>query len=255
MQGFLAFLAKESREILRTWRIWVLPGIVLFFAISGPPLARVTPELLGTLMSEQQTGLVIQMPDPTYVDAYLQWTKNLSQMVLFVIIIMLGGMVSAEKRSGTAALVLTKPLSRTAFVLAKFVSQATLLIVTVAVGAALTWATTFAVFGEAPVGPLARATGAWLVFGVLFVALMELLSASLDSQAGAAGIGFGCYIGISIATMWGPALEYSPAALVGAPTEIVMGEAVTLGWPIATSVALTALLIFAAVAVFCRREL
>jgi ABC-2 type transport system permease protein len=151
--------------------------------------------------------------------------------------------------------VLTKPLSRTAFVLAKFVSQARLLMVTVTLGAVITWAATLAVFGEAPVAPLARATGAWLVFGVLFVALMELLSALLDSQAGAAGIGFGCYIGLSIATLWGPALAYSPAGLIGAPTEIVMGETIALGWPIATSVALTALLVLAATLVFRRREL
>jgi len=50
MNGFSAFLRKEVSEILSTWRIWVLPGIVLFFAITGPPLAKFTLELLGSLM-------------------------------------------------------------------------------------------------------------------------------------------------------------------------------------------------------------
>ena len=179
MSGFTAFLGKELREILRTWRIWVLPGIVLFFAISGPPLAKITPELLGSLMADQQPGVVIQLPDPTYIDAYLQWTKNLSQMVLFAVIIMFGGIISAETKSGTAALVLTKPLSRSAFVLAKFVSQAALVAVPVVAGALATWGITYSVFGEAPLAPLAEATGAWLVFALMFVALMELLSSGV----------------------------------------------------------------------------
>jgi ABC-2 type transport system permease protein len=255
MRGFTAFLHKELREILRTWRIWVLPGIVLFFAISGPPLAKITPELLGSLMTDQQPGVVIQLPDPTYVDAYLQWTKNLSQMVLFAVIIMFGGVISAEKKSGTAALVLTKPLSRSAFVLAKFVSQAALVAVPIAAGALATWGITYATFGEAPLAPLAEATGAWLVFALMFVALMELLSAALDSQAGAAGIGFGAYILLSVAGLWAPMLDYSPAGLVGAPTTIVMDKTAALGWPIAVTLALTALFVAGAVLVFKRREL
>lgn len=255
MSGFTAFLGKEVREVFRTWRIWVLPGIVLFFALTGPVLAKITPELLGSLMTDQQPGVVIQLPDPTYADAYLQWTKNLSQIVLFAVIIMFGGIISGEKKSGTAALVLTKPLSRLAFVIAKFVSQTLLVVVPVTLGALATWGVTYAVFAEAPFAPLAEATGAWLVLALLFVALMELLSAVLDSQAGAAGIGFLGYIVLSVGAIWKPMLDYTPAALTTAPTSLITGEATSLGWPIATTLALTVLCVAGAVLVFRRREL
>lgn len=256
MHGFGAFLCKELAEVFRTWRIWVLPGIVLFMAASGPPLARYTLEILRTVMPADQAGAIVDaMPEPTYIDSYLQWTKNLSQTVLIAAIIMFGGMVSSEKRSGTATLVLTKPLSRAAFVVAKFVSSSALLAVPVVLGAALTWGLTYAFFGEAPLAPLASATGAWLVLGIVFVALMELLSSAIDSQAGAAGIGLGAYILASVAAMWGPALRYSPAGLTTAPTALASGETVALAWPIATGVLLAAALMLATIAVFRRREL
>lgn len=254
MRGFGAFLSKEFREIVRTWRIWVLPGIVLFFAISGPPLAKITPDLLASFMPAE-SGVVIQMPDPTYVDSYLQWTKNLQQIVLFAVIIMFGGIISAEKKSGTAVLVLTKPLSRTAFVVSKTISALVLLTVTVCAGALATWGLTYAIFAEAPLAPLAQATGAWLLTGALFLALMVALSAAMDSQAGAAGLGFLGFIVLSIATLWKPAMDYSPAGLLSAPTTLVMGESATLGWPIATTVALTLVCVAAAVLVFRKREL
>ena len=34
MSGFSTFLAKEFTEIRKTWRIWVIPGMLLFFAIT-----------------------------------------------------------------------------------------------------------------------------------------------------------------------------------------------------------------------------
>jgi len=255
MRGFGVFLGKELREIARTWRIWVLPGIVLFFAASGPPLAEVTPQLLSSVMESQGTGAVISLPDATYVDAYLQWTKNLSQIVTFALIIMFAGAISAEKRGGTAILALTKPLTRPAFVLGKLVSHTILLTATTVVGAAVTWGLTLAVFGEAPLAPLAGATGVWRVSALFFVALLMLLSSAVDSQAGAAGLGLVVYLLLSIGTIWEPAVTYSPAALVNAPTEIAMAEAVMLGWPIGTTIARTVLLAVAAVAVFRKREL
>src|SRR5665811_1041646 len=117
MNGFTVFVGKEAREILRTWRIWVLPGILLFFALTGPVLARFTPEIVGAVAGDQLGKF--QIPTPTYLDAYTQWIKNLSQIALFALIITYGGIISTETKSGTAVLVLTKPVSRTAFIVAK----------------------------------------------------------------------------------------------------------------------------------------
>jgi ABC-2 type transport system permease protein len=255
MRGFAAFLRKECAEVLRTWRVFVLPGLVLFFAASGPLLAKLTPALVRTLTAEQQPGLVIQVPEATYVDAYLQWAKNLSQIVLIAAIIIFAGLISSEKRAGTAVLVLTKPVSRTAFVVAKFASASVQLAVPVALGALVTRQVTLLVFDEAPLLPMIRATGAWLAFGVLIVALMELLSALFDSQAGAAGVGIAAYALIGVAGMWGPAARYSPAGLVGAVDGLIKGSEAFAAWPVVSALAVAVCLVAAAAAVFRAREL
>src|SRR5664280_430565 len=137
MSGFAVFAHKEAREILRTWRIWVLPGILLFFALTGPVLARFTPQIVGALAGNQFGGL--KLPTPTYLDAYTQWIKNLSQIGLFALIIIYAGVVSAESKSGTAILVLTKPVSRPAFVIAKAAVHSAFLAVVVVIGTLVTW--------------------------------------------------------------------------------------------------------------------
>lgn len=253
MTGFGAFLAKELREIVRTWRIWVVPGLVLLMAVTGPIMAYFTPAIMNWAL--QGSEVQVELPTPTFADSYLQWVQNLSQLVTFTVIIALGGIISAEVRQQTALMVLTRPLSRMAFVLAKVVANTAFLAVVGVVGAAVTYGVTAALFPDAPIIPLAAATGLWLVWAVVLVGLMTLLSAALGSGAAASGIGIGCYIAVSLIGIWPPAAKYSPAGLITALTPLAAEQDVEIGWPIATGFVLAAVLVAAAIRVFSRREL
>ena len=253
MSGFAAFAGKEAKEILRTWRIWVLPGILLLFALTGPVLAKLTPQLLGAVGGDQLKGLVL--PTPTYHDAYAQWIKNLSGTALFVLIIVYGSIISAECKSGTAVLVLTKPVSRTAFIIAKAVVHSAFLAALVVAGTLVTWGITAAIFAQAPGSALWSSSLVWLVFGVLSIALMTLLSVLIGSAAGAAGAGLGAYALVSIAAIWKPLGTYSPAALTKVPSSLLAGKDVAVLWPVLTSLLLAAVLFALAALTFRRSEL
>jgi len=253
MTGTLRFLFKEIAELSRTWRLPVIGGVVIFFALSGPVLALLTPEILRS-MQASQPGVIIQVPDPTWRDAYAQWIKNLSQIVAFVTIISAAGAVAGEVASGTAVLVLTKPVSRGAFVVAKAMAYFGLVTATVVVGAALTQGVTFAVFGVAPPAPLWVPTMVWLVFAALLVAVAVLLS-SIVSTLAAAGIGVGVLFVLSLAAMWGPAVRFTPAGLTVAPAQLLAGESVGVLWPVVATVVSAAALVGIAAALFSRREL
>lgn len=253
MNGFAVFARKETLEILRTWRRWVLPGILAFFALTGPLLARYTPEILKAFASAQLGGLTI--PTPTYLDAYGQWITNLSQVAIFALIIVYGGIVSAESRSGTAILVLTKPVSRSAFVVVKAVVNSAFVAVLLLGGTLVTWGLTAAVFGTAPASALWSSALVWLVLAVQFIALMTLLSVVIGSTAGAAGAGLGVYVLTSIASIWKPLGSYSPAGLASQATSIAAGTQAAPLWPVLTSLALSVTLVTLAAVLFRRKEL
>lgn len=253
MTGATEFALKEVREILRTWRIWVLPGIVFFFAVTGPVLARFTPELLGALVGNQLGGL--KLPPPTFADSYAQWIKNLSQIVVIAVVIVYGNLVSGEIRSGTAALVLTKPVSRTSFIVSKAVVQSAFVVTVVALGGLLTWVLTFLIFGTAPAAALWRATGEFLVLAVLFVGLMTLLSVLIGSSAGAAGVGLAAYVLVSVAAIWTPLTDHSPAGLATQPAALAAGKDVAALWPIVTGLALTCVFVALAGTAFRSKDI
>ncbi len=254
MRGFTAFLGKELLETVRTWRIWVLPGLVLLFAVTGPPLARVTPAIIDAV-GASTPGLVIEMPDPTWKDAYAQWVKNLSQIVTFAIVIIYGGLVSGEIRSGTGVLVLTKPLSRTAFVLAKITSAATLLVTVTILGAVLTLALTYSTFGEAPATVLAVVTGYWLAGAMVLLAVMTLLSTLIRSGAGAAGAGFGVLVAAAALSAFPRVAATTPVGLMLAPSAALAGRPFDAAGPLLSGMLLAVGCVAAAALAFARKEI
>jgi ABC-2 type transport system permease protein len=255
MKGFGIFARKEITEIVRTWRIWVLPGMLLFFALSGPLLAKWTPQIITAVGGAAMSKIFQALPTPTYLDAYAQWTKNLTQIMLIAIIIIYGSLVSGEKNSGTAILVVTKPVSRSAFVLAKALVHGVFLSASVLIGTALTWAVTKVAFVDAPPAALWAGTFAWLTLALFFLALMTLLSVLFDSQAGAAGVGIGVFAVLSISGLWQVMALFSPAALINAPMVLTAGKDYPVVIPIMVTWAATAVLVYAAAAAFRLKEI
>jgi ABC-2 type transport system permease protein len=254
VSAFSTFLGKERRETLRTWRLWILPGILLFLALSSPVLTRLTPELLKAT-ANSQPGVVIHVPPPTARDSYVQFMGNLGQLVIIAVIIAGAATISAERRAGTAVLVLTKPLSRAGFVVAKAVSQLVVLVGATVLGVAVCIATTVALFGSGSIAPFLEAAALWLAFAAMILMLMVMLSAAMRSQAPAAGAGIGLWILLALFTGFPLIRDHSPAGIIAANDAALTGRDVALLWPLATTTIAGAVFLAAAIWFFRRREL
>jgi len=254
MTGFAAFLRKELTEIRRTWRLWVIPGMLVFFGVTSPIIAAITPAMVKS-MTASQKGMVVRLPPPTALEAFAQFIKNLDQFILVAIIIAGAGVISRERSSGTAILVLTKPLSRGAFVVTKILAQVFLVITATALGTAACLVVTSMIFTVVTVAPLAAAVALWLLYAALLVVVMTLFSAAFKSRGASAGAGLGFYFLTLLLSNWAPAARYSFLGLVPAMGEALTGRALSLGWPVATAIVAIVGGIASAVAIFERQEL
>ncbi|MCP4424190.1 MAG: YhfC family intramembrane metalloprotease, partial [Chloroflexi bacterium] len=119
---FVTAVRKELQQQWRTKRVLVVAAVFLLFGLGSPLLAKFTPEMLNFIEGAEQFADLI--PEPTTADSLTQYIKNLTQFG-FIMAILLGmGAVAGEKERGTAAMILSKPLPRWAFVLSKFAAQA-----------------------------------------------------------------------------------------------------------------------------------
>ncbi len=257
MNAVAPLLRLRWQESTRTWRLWLLPAVMVFFALSSPLLARFANDLLVAALGAQ-SATAISLPDPTAADAYAQWAKNLTQLVVFVVAVVAAGAINTEVRSGYAALLLVKPASRTAYVLTHAAALLGFTTVVALLGAAVGWLATWAVFGQADPGPILAATAVWLVLAAVLTAASLCASATIDAATGAAGVGIGAYFLLVLLGIVPTLAEYSPAGLLSAANGVAAGSQGAdhaLWWPVGTGLLLVAILLAATVAAFRRREL
>jgi len=254
MNGLGPFLGKELREIRRTWRLFVLPGVLLFLGLTTPLLAAVTPKLLK-MTAQRSPGVVIHFPTPTASDSYLQFMGNLAQLALLVIIVTGAAAVAGERRAGTDVLMLTKPLSRAGFIVAKAISSVLLVVVATVLGTALCVVVTVVIFDTSHIARFVESVAVWLVLAAMFTTMMVLLSAWTERQPAAAGAGLGVYVSLFVLTGFPAVRNVTPAGLLAANDALLKGKDAALAVPLATTAVLAVLCVAAAAWVFRRKEL
>ncbi len=73
MKGFYAYLKKELWEQVATFKVLIVVLLFFLLGVISPIGAKYTTEVIGAL----STDLInLQMPDPTYIDAWAQYFKK-----------------------------------------------------------------------------------------------------------------------------------------------------------------------------------
>src|SRR5487761_1907934 len=204
LRGYPILLAKELREAWRTSR---LPVTLLVFFILGmisPLTAHYTPELLKSLSG---SGVQVVAATPTLKDAIAQFVKNVGGNGFLIAIVLAMGSVAREKERGTAAFVLTKPVSRLSFLAATLTAYAYTVYF---FGATSLWA-----FAE-------MALLIWLALTV-FMALTFLASALVHSTVAAASLGFAAWLILTLIGISPQMLPNTPNGLFGPAQALALG--------------------------------
>lgn len=254
MSGLRTMIATEWLAWRRGARLVVIVVLIAIFAFLSPIAAYYLPAILSSLGDSALRELI---PEPTAADAATQWTKNLTQIVLIALIVIAGGAIAGNVARGTAQFLLTRGVSRAAYVTATMVVGLVITLATSLLGSLVAAGMTALLFADGVPVRLVAATAAWCVAAALLLAVTWLASAALASQIGAAGIGIGAFFVLQLLAIWPPAARYSPAGILALPgriaTESVSGAELWL--PIATSLLSAAVIAYAAIEVFRRREL
>ncbi|MBN2051751.1 MAG: ABC transporter permease subunit [Spirochaetales bacterium] len=249
--SFLILLTKEFRELARSKKLLIGLAVFLFFSLASPLTARYMNEIIGLVGNQQ--GITFNLPEPVYTDSLAQLVKNLSQIGLFVMIFLVMGLVVQEKERGTAAFLMVKPVSRAAFILAKFVTLTLFSALLMLVSTAVCGLYTGILFGVYPWKELFGIALTLFLYMTVILSVTLLMSTVSRSQAAAGIFSLGVWLLLSLLSQWGRVGRFFTGALVGESSAIMFGMSVD--WrPYAGAVGLTAAALVSAVAVFRRWE-
>lgn len=253
MIGLGPLLRKELLEAWRTRRMLVVAIVFTAFGIASPFLARYLPELIKELAGEQ---VQIVVPPPTVRDAADQFLKNLGQAGILTAVLLAMGSVAIEKERGTAALVLSKPASRGAYLLAKMLAITATLGIGLALASIGAYAYTAFLFEAVSVPGWAAMTGLLLLMLVVYAALTFLGSVLTRSSVAAAAIGVGGLVVVAIVSALPAIGPWTPAALPAPGEALALGaDAGNVIGPVVVNLGLLGGLLLAAWFAFRRQEL
>jgi ABC-2 type transport system permease protein len=254
MTGLGPLLRKELLEQWRTRRLLVVAIVFLIMGIGSPFLARYTAELVQALGG---VSFDIEFPTPTVGDAIDQFLKNVGQAGILTAILISMGSVATEKERGTAALILSKPASRGAYLVAKLAGISATLAVSLVLASAAAYFYTTLLFESPNLLGWAGMTALLLLALVAYAALTFLGSTLTRSSIAAAGFGIAGLVGVGLISTLPNVSPYTPAGISGTPAmALALGtDAGGLIGPVLVNLGIVAGLAIVSWAVFRRQEL
>ncbi len=215
-------LWKELTEQWRSYRLLIVLAVLVAFGILGPVSTKYLPVLLAN-MADVPEGLAEIMPEPDITMAVTEYSGNLVQFGVILAVLVPMAAVVGERAAGTAEVTLSKPVSRGAFLLAKFLAYALTFTVGLAAATLAGYYYTGLLFDWVPLAGFLAANGLILVYLLVLVAITLLASTLARSQLAAAGIAVATLALLGLLGTLPPVGRLLPAAMLGWGNSLALG--------------------------------
>lgn len=184
MRGYRTFVKKEFMENLRTHKLFIMIVVFFIFGIMSPLFAKLTPQLLASLSEANGIEIPLHLPEPSALDSYTQFFKNIGQMGLIILLLVFSGTLSSEISKGTLIPVLTRGLSRASVIMAKFTVASFIWTLCYLLSFLVTFGYTITLFPAMDLHHLALSVLAAWLFGIFLLALFLLMSCAARGSYG-----------------------------------------------------------------------
>ena len=245
MTGVWALTRKELLEQRRTRKFLAMAIVFTLTAVLGPVIFRIVQHF---------------QDKPHGVEEAVEALENIGGEIIpffgtFLVIIIAMGSLAGERASGTAAMTLSKPVTRSAFVAAKFVGVALSIFGAVAIAGTVAYLLTLLLFANGGLGRFALGLMINATF-LLYVGSIALFWSAMFSRPLLAGGITGALMIVQLNLLAIPHTDrYWPILIPQWATSIIRDDA-TDQWPgFAIAWGLIALLSVASWAIFRRKEL
>ena len=254
MNSFRVFFQKEWMELIRTKRLYIMLGIFAFFAMISPVLTRYMSEIIAMATDDLMT---ITVPLTTWKDSWSQFYSNISQTGGICVIFLFMSSVSGEKQSGSAALSLTKNLSHTNFIIAKFIAAAVCFTLSILLAELICFAYTYFLFGYAgKLSDLFMGILAYNISSYTLIGFILLASTLARSTAVTALLSFLGFILLSLSSGIPGIGRMLPGALFAQAVELIYGiQPSGMIWTFTIAILIAMLCVFLSIRKFETQEI
>lgn len=238
MRQLQGLMGNQLKEGIRSFKLWIILLIFVFFGIVSPALAKLTPVIMEKVLP---ANAGVQLPEVTAIDAWQQFFKNVGQLGLIVFAILFLQLFWEDIRNGSLILFLTKGVSRVTVIFAKWLYAGIIWTVVYLISFAITFIYTVSLFPSATMDHLMLAIFCLWLFGIFLYMSACCFAMWTESLIGGL-IGAGVLWIVGMIMMVFPKVEYySPASLAAKNIELLTNH--EIAGKIGSSITLSIILI------------
>lgn len=223
MKSYIAFTKKEFCESFRTYKFFIMISVFLLLGLMNPITAKATPQLLKSLMP---AGINITIKEPTALDSWTQFFKNVPQMGLIVLVIIFSGIMANEFSRGTLINMLTKGLSRSVVILSKFTMAAIVWTLSYIICFVVTYAYTAYFWSNDGIKNIVLSVFCLWLFGILLLAIIMLGGVLFKNSYGGLLFTGGLVVVLMLLNIAPKLQKYNPITLVSSNMALLTGDKV-----------------------------
>jgi ABC-2 type transport system permease protein len=221
--GFRNILSKELADWFGTRRWWI--QTLIWLIIFNVGLALIL--FVAPVLDPQASG----GPDELYMSGLSVFFNTLALLGSIGVIILTQDEIIQEKQSGTAAWILTKPVSRASFILSKLISNVIgVLIFVIAVPALVAYIEILIASGRGvPLLPYVQALAVMLLTLTFYITLSLMLGTFFEQRGPILAGTFGVLVGGLVVSQFLPKLTYIlPLSMDKIVMTIIQGQPLSL---------------------------
>jgi ABC-2 type transport system permease protein len=252
VRAFAAFFKKEIMEYWRTYKLVIMLAVFALLGVMSPAIALLMPMIFENIdLGGLSLGVI---PEPTALDAWAQFFKNVGQMGTLTLIIVCAGIMANEFSSGTLINLLTKGMSRSTVIMAKLLAACAVWTVSYLLCLATCSAYVWYYWDLSDMRFIAF-FGMWL-FGLLVIALLIFGGTLFKSFYGSLSLVGIALIFMTVMNVSTKMKKYNPISLAGETLMLLYGQGQPADFlpAVLISAACVLVLLAASIAVFNRKQ-
>ncbi|TFE01420.1 ABC transporter permease subunit [Jeotgalibacillus salarius] len=246
---------KEMLEMARSYK-WVwMPLVFIALGIMQPLTSYYLPDILEEFGGLPE-GAVFEIPLPGSEQVFAETLGQFSQIGVFVVVLALMGSLAGERSSGTAIMILAKPVSHASYFLAKWAAGMLLAIVSYLTGAAAALYYIFLLFDPIAFEQVLLSSLFYMMWLLFTVTLVLFLSTCLKRSAAVAGAGLVILIVLALASsIFVEPMMWTPGHLLALSNLAIQSEMLDGLWKaVISTIVVCAVMVSGAIGYLKRRE-
>ena len=253
MRAYIAFTKKEFVEFLRTYKLLILFAVFLLFGMMNPLTAKLIPVILDNFMPE---GVEVILGEPTAIDSWLQFYKNIPQIGLFIVVILFSGNMAQEYAKGTLINLITKGLNRSTVILSKYTLMIIMWTAAYALCFIVSWAYTEYFWSQEALSSIVFAAMCLWIYGIFLISIIMLGSVLLNKAYSNLMFTGGLVVVQFLLNISPKIAKYNPIMLASSNIQLIQGaDKMDYIVPIIISLSLSILLVLISIILFNKKRI